>query len=57
MSLPYEGSTKAFKGRHFNHEIITLCIRWYVTYKLIASFSWVQYGNHNGQTTAVHHEP
>jgi hypothetical protein len=24
---------------------------------LIASFSWVQYGNHNGQTTAVHHGP
>ena len=23
-----------FKGRHFNHEIITLCVRWYVTYKL-----------------------
>jgi transposase-like protein len=23
-----------FKGRHFDHEIIILCIRWYVTYKL-----------------------
>src|ERR1700752_5273166 len=23
-----------FKGRHFDHEIITLCVRWYVTYKL-----------------------
>jgi transposase-like protein len=34
MSLPHEGSTEAFKGRHFNHEIITLCVRWYVTYKL-----------------------
>jgi transposase-like protein len=34
MSLSYEASTKLFRGRHFNHEIITLCIRWYVTYKL-----------------------
>jgi len=34
MTLPYEGSTEAFKGRHFNHEIIVLCVRWYVTYKL-----------------------
>ncbi len=23
-----------FKGRHFDHDIITLCVRWYVTYKL-----------------------
>jgi len=23
-----------FQGRHFNAEIITLCVRWYVTYKL-----------------------
>ena len=23
-----------FKGRHFNSEIITLCVRWYLTYKL-----------------------
>ena len=34
MSLSYEASTELFRGRHFNHEIITLCIRWYVTYKL-----------------------
>ena len=26
--------TKLFKGRHFNHDITLLCIRWYVTYKL-----------------------
>jgi len=23
-----------FKGRHFDHSIIILCIRWYITYKL-----------------------
>jgi transposase-like protein len=23
-----------FKGRHFDHDIITVCVRWYVTYKL-----------------------
>jgi len=34
MSLPHEDATELFKGRHFNHEIITLCVRWYVTYKL-----------------------
>lgn len=27
-------TSKYFKGRHFDHEIIFLCIRWYVTYKL-----------------------
>jgi transposase-like protein len=34
MSLPPEASPGLFNGRHFNHEIITLCVRWYVTYKL-----------------------
>ena len=34
MSLLHEESVELFKGRHFNHEIITLCVRWYVTYKL-----------------------
>ncbi|HUL94315.1 MAG TPA: hypothetical protein VLV56_18430 [Burkholderiales bacterium] len=23
-----------FRGRHFDQEIISLCVRWYVTYKL-----------------------
>ena len=23
-----------FRGRHFDHSIIILCIRWYITYKL-----------------------
>jgi len=26
--------SKNFKGRHLNQEIILLCVRWYVTYKL-----------------------
>ena len=34
MSLPLEASTELFRGRHFHHEIVTLCVRWYVTYKL-----------------------
>ena len=34
MRLLHEASTELFTGRHFNHEIITLCVRWYVTYKL-----------------------
>lgn len=25
---------KAFKGRHFEREIIVLCVRWYLRYKL-----------------------
>ena len=23
-----------FKGRHYDHEIIVLCVRWYLTFKL-----------------------
>ncbi len=34
MNLPQESAVTLFKGRHFNHEIIALCVRWYVTYKL-----------------------
>src|SRR5215470_8258837 len=34
MSLLLEPLASLFKGRHFNHETITLCVRWYVTYKL-----------------------
>jgi hypothetical protein len=25
---------ETFKGRHFDHEIIVLCVRWYLTFKL-----------------------
>jgi transposase-like protein len=34
MSVLHEESAELFKGRHFNHEIITLCVQWYVTYNL-----------------------
>ena len=34
MNLPREASAPLFSGRHFNHEIIVLCVRWYVSYKL-----------------------
>jgi len=34
MNLPTESARVLFKGRHLNSEIITLCVRWYLTYKL-----------------------
>jgi transposase-like protein len=34
MSLLDKPSVALFRGRHFNSETITLCVRWYVTYKL-----------------------
>ena len=34
MNLLLEPLAALFKGRHFDQEIITLCVRWYVTYKL-----------------------
>jgi transposase-like protein len=34
MNLPRETSATLFNGRHFNREIIVLCVRWYVSYKL-----------------------
>jgi transposase-like protein len=27
-------SATLFKGRHFDQEIIVLCVRWYLTFKL-----------------------
>jgi transposase-like protein len=27
-------ASSLFKGRHFDHSIIILCVRWYITYKL-----------------------
>jgi transposase-like protein len=27
-------AAKLFKGRHFDQEIIVLCVRWYLTFKL-----------------------
>src|SRR3954463_1996678 len=34
MNLLLEPVAALFKGRHFDQEIIILCVRWYVTYKL-----------------------
>jgi transposase-like protein len=34
MNLLLNPVAALFKGRHFNQEIIILCARWYVTYKL-----------------------
>ena len=34
MSLLLEPLASLCKGRHFDHEIMTLCVRWYVTYQL-----------------------
>jgi transposase-like protein len=34
MDFSRESCVELFRGRHFNHEIITLCVRWYVTYRL-----------------------
>jgi len=31
---PLNKTVNNFKGRHFDHDIILLCVRWYVTYKL-----------------------
>ena len=28
------GTPDLFKGLHFDHEVVILCVRWYVTYKL-----------------------
>jgi transposase-like protein len=34
MEHPHKDTPELFRGRHFNHEIITLCVRWYVTYPI-----------------------
>src|SRR5215207_334319 len=34
MNLLDKPAGALFQGRHFNAEIITLCVRWYVIYKL-----------------------
>ena len=30
----YPSTSNLFKGRHFEQEIIILCVRWYLRYKL-----------------------
>jgi transposase-like protein len=40
-----------FKGRHFDREIIVLCVRWYLTFKLVrAPVTWVQMMAERGVT-------
>jgi transposase-like protein len=34
MNPSTESARALFRDRHFNAEIITLCVRWYITYKL-----------------------
>lgn len=34
MNLLLAPVAALFKGRHFDYDIITVCVRWYVTYKL-----------------------
>jgi transposase-like protein len=31
---PSESALNLFKGRHFDREVIVLCVRWYLSYKL-----------------------
>ena len=30
----FESVEELFKGRHFDHEVIVLCVRWYLSFKL-----------------------
>ena len=34
MNLLLKPVAALFKGRHFDQDILILCVRWYVTYKL-----------------------
>ena len=34
MNQPPPHASSLFRGRHFDLTIITLCVRWYITYKL-----------------------
>jgi transposase-like protein len=34
MNQPPPHSSSLFRGRHFDHTVIILCVRWYITYKL-----------------------
>src|ERR1700760_1306583 len=34
MNQPPPHASSLFRGRHFDHTIIVLCVRWYITYKL-----------------------
>jgi len=32
--IPSESVLHLFKGRHFDRDVIVLCVRWYLSYKL-----------------------
>ena len=34
------GLDELFEGRHFDREIIVLCVRWYLRFKLSFRISW-----------------
>src|SRR5215203_379666 len=34
MKQPLPHASSLFRGRHFDHTIIVLCVRWYITYEL-----------------------
>ena len=34
MNQPPPHASSLFRGRHFDHTVIILCARWYITYKL-----------------------
>ena len=34
MNQPPLHASSLFRGRHFDHTVIVLCVRWYITYKL-----------------------
>ena len=56
----YSGALDLFKGRHFDKEIIVLCVRWYLSFKL-SSRDLVQMMAERGivvaHTTILRHPP
>ena len=50
MAIP-EAKPELFKGRHFDREVIVLCVRWYLSFKLSSRDS-VQMMSERGITLA-----
>jgi transposase-like protein len=48
---PAESAPDVFKGRHFDREVILLCVRWYLSYKL-SSRDLVEMMNERGLVLA-----
>ena len=48
---PAESAPDVFKGRHFDREVILLCVRWYLSYKL-SSRDLVEMMNERGVVLA-----